>query len=318
MPLKEFIKKIETLDLKDDGMVNSKLGNFKIGELKPYETNIFIPHISFIDGGQGIMMSTPGNAIAIVKIALVEYNKLEIEKSTIFSCYIIAKADGESFSFDIETIQDQIGMDYKEITHKFKTPIVHDGRQISAEESIGKLRRLLEIKTASAVTKSESLVVLDGHLESESVIEEKMLAELKSKVLISGLTKKTNMLTTTGNSVQTIFGKNEGYFVTKTKEFILAFVRLHPKSQFVFKYEIAEKPGIDFGKIIGTLSAHSKDPIFPGYPYGLIKADQLARVSNQEKEYQRNLLIGKLGNKWEILRNKIDAPDAHKVLDTIY
>ena len=34
-----------------------------------------------------------------------------------------------------------------------------------------------------------------------------------------------------------------------------------------------------------SLVDNSKDPVFYGYPYLLIEADKLARVTNKEKEY---------------------------------
>ncbi len=100
--------------------------------------------------------------------------------------------------------------------------------------------------------------------------------------------------------------------------------RLHPASRHVFRLEILREQARALGechiaRVFGALAANSSDLSFPGYPYGLIDADNQSRVRRNEKESLRALLASALaGNgSWERLRGHLGASDAHDVLDRI-
>ena len=65
------------------------------------------------------------------------------------------------------------------------------------------------------------------------------------------------------------------------------------------------------------LSANCKDPVFIGYPYGLIEADKNARISNQEKDMLLTLFSTKFGKDWERIKESLSNIDAHEILDNI-
>ena len=65
-----------------------------------------------------------------------------------------------------------------------------------------------------------------------------------------------------------------------------------------------------------TLRAWSADAAFIGYPYPLILADQLARVTDQEREMWRMMLAADAASA-ERLRTELRASDAHDVLEHI-
>ena len=67
-------------------------------------------------------------------------------------------------------------------------------------------------------------------------------------------------------------------------------------------------------KVFGFLAVQSKDLVLPGYPYGLIKADRLARVSESEKAYHRTRFLSRLPK--EITEEMTD--DVHEILDNVY
>ena len=117
----------------------------------------------------------------------------------------------------------------------------------------------------------------------------------------------------------------------------LMFVKINAISEYIFRFEIfvdasvpcadqhklctesifdAEK-SLNFEKlndILSLLEDNSRDYSFPGYPYGLVKADQIARVSNHEKEYLRSKIMFSLGDDRQIAQC-LKAMDAHDVLD---
>ena len=84
------------------------------------------------------------------------------------------------------------------------------------------------------------------------------------------------------------------------------FVKLHEKAKHVFRFE--GNP-----EILPHLMNNSRDALFLGYPYGLILADQLARVSNEEKNSLRMNFLLRKENK-EIM-GYLNATNAHEILD---
>ena len=68
-------------------------------------------------------------------------------------------------------------------------------------------------------------------------------------------------------------------------------------------------------EVMAELKNNAKDLSFPGYPYGLILADKLARVSDKEAEYLKAKFFAAAGSKWSNLKNRMAAVNAHEVLD---
>jgi hypothetical protein len=66
-----------------------------------------------------------------------------------------------------------------------------------------------------------------------------------------------------------------------------------------------------------VLKKQSNDLIFPGYPYGLIQADQFARMSNKEKDYFIMFYKTKAGKGWEDIEKDLSSLNSHDILDRI-
>ncbi len=166
-------------------------------------------------------------------------------------------------------------------------------------------RRFAELSLASLIP--ADFVILDGTLEPTWKNEEKYLSRLGNNVC--ALAKSCSLFTVLGNNPAILLGKNGisgcwSYFVDgKTY-----FVKLHPESRHVFRFE-GNTEALHF------LLGNSSDPLFLGYPYGLVLADQRARVSNLEKNSlrMRFLLDGQNREIVEYLR----ASDAHEILDSL-
>jgi hypothetical protein len=90
------------------------------------------------------------------------------------------------------------------------------------------------------------------------------------------------------------------------------FVRLHARSQHVFRLDAAPDAML---RAAALLASHAADAGFPGYPYGLVAADRLARVSRQESEQQKALFLATSGRE---LQAAIAGKDAHGVLDRLH
>jgi len=66
---------------------------------------------------------------------------------------------------------------------------------------------------------------------------------------------------------------------------------------------------------INTLANYCTDPIFIGYPYGLVEADRIARISNHEKGSLKTMFLVKLINK--NIEKYLSSVNAHEILDRI-
>jgi len=70
-------------------------------------------------------------------------------------------------------------------------------------------------------------------------------------------------------------------------------------------------------RILGLLAAHARDPTMPGYPWGLIAADALARVARFESAYYQGKLAVSLGPDAALLPPLLETRDAHALLDRL-
>ncbi|MBI2146708.1 hypothetical protein HYU22_05200 [Candidatus Woesearchaeota archaeon] len=83
-------------------------------------------------------------------------------------------------------------------------------------------------------------------------------------------------------------------------------MKLHPQATHVFRFQ-------GNGGILPSLVANSSDPLFLGYPYGLIMADKLARVSNAERNSLRMSLLLRKENRE--IAEYLSTMNAHEILD---
>lgn len=87
------------------------------------------------------------------------------------------------------------------------------------------------------------------------------------------------------------------------------YVKFHSRATHIFKVQMSNTTLQD----LANLQLYN-DPAFLGYPYGLVVADQLARVSNKEADMIRTKANAKLGR---IAQDALHVHDAHSKLDTM-
>ena len=70
-------------------------------------------------------------------------------------------------------------------------------------------------------------------------------------------------------------------------------------------------------EVLSLLKQNSKDPVFLGYPYGLIQADRFGRVSNNDAEYLKTSFMAKAGKRFDKIRKYMASVDSHEILDSV-
>lgn len=161
---------------------------------------------------------------------------------------------------------------------------------------------------------------------------------IKKEVTVTGLSKTCRLFTQTGNSLNSAvnyfgnlrFPENKWYFhpifrITKAQEKAdLFFVKLHKISNYSFRFDIlldqSKKMTQDEHEIIiSNLAENSNDLSYPGYPYGLIKVDQLAAVRYRELEHFKMQIMAEFSphNYTHFILPRLRSIDAHDLLNII-
>jgi NurA domain len=207
-------------------------------------------------------------------------------------------------------------------------------------------RRFAEWKFAQHVIEKElekgDMIVHDGSLQTSLTNEYKYLAQavaaaMGKGVVFAGISKTSTLFTTTGLSLLGAVQKLAEDYAAKGPWYLpiakvanvlhnafICVIKLHESARYVFRYEIYGEQAKrmseeDFCKVASALASNSKDISFPGYPYGLIDADNFARVSGDEIDAFRVPLVSEISKrgKWKKISRHICSGDAHGVLDLL-
>jgi hypothetical protein len=188
-----------------------------------------------------------------------------------------------------------------------------------------------------------SIFVRDGSLQSgytneTALAEELYKTAIRKGVTVTGLSKTCRLFTQKGNSLNSVihyignkkYPNSPWYYhpiyrITKSQESAdLYFVKLHKNSYYSFRFDIlldqAKKMSDDeCESVISNLANNSNDLSYPGYPYGLIKADQLAAVRYKELEPQKIQLLAEFNQEdyTKFILPRLRAVNAHDLLNII-
>jgi len=297
-------------------VVNNTLSKTSIKPLLenavPFSENNFreivpaLGKLSFVDGGNCEILSGLHFSVQFCRIAHVTYEDNKLVDSS-----------REEFFVLVETVQDlgDIGFKvsvFREDGKDFAIPVIASSdpfltskdRRVSASRVVGVVRRICEIRKAKELS---GKVVLDGNLQAEHPLVRKELDDS-----LYALSKTCEIFTDAGDALTVALEKMAPYstyaYYPLAEGLQMSMVKLHEKSTYVFKVE----GGID---IIPLLASHARDPVFLGYPYGLVQADKLARVTNEEKRYLELRFKHTLDE--DNLTQHLNTVNAHDVLDTI-
>jgi hypothetical protein len=289
--------------------------------------------LCFIDGGNTELLQSANNSLQLIRIYYAIYNGNKRIKSKKFEFLALISSEHENNKIFYKTklFDNIINIDEKDLIFDPFDNTIKTGIHQTRISKIGSIvRRFSELKIAETILselEKDDVIILDGFLQSSVTNEDKYFQNLYKKaeekgIIISGLSKTTTLLTTNGSSVLStlnkIAPKTSWYYhpvaeiSNKDHKAEIFFIKLHEKSKYIFRFELYKNQEYDIDSILNLLTKNSKDPVFLGYPYGLIEADKFARVSNQERAYIQTILKTKI-KEWD----KINNLDAHDILDNI-
>jgi hypothetical protein len=322
----DIVKKIKDIVInKLDDNANLQF-NFDIINFKKYERFIFI------DGGNNNIFSTPFFNLDLIKISAIFFENGEKTKTIVKECYLLTEEKNINKKIKIETTIFNVSNNSTWYEPKFEINEnkYHENKynekiEISnAAEFFRRMNELFIIDELSKIYQNDKnfTIVLDGSIyeQFKEYNEEKIfLDKLKNEKQIIGFVKtnKERDLNLYKKLIN-LAPKNEIWFsnlITNEKEFY--YVKLHKNSKYIFKIEINKKINFENIKnIIEGLAENSRDCVFQGYPYGLILADKLARVSLNETNYKKTKLLT-LINKDYSIEEYLNLLNSHDKIDSI-
>jgi len=292
--------------------------------------------IAFIDGGNQEIFSAPNFSVQLIRIYYTVYSGGKRVNANKREFYVLINANriGGKIKYETKIFPINYSIDNFSFD-SFDESLKQGDNRVKISTIGGVIRKLAEIKVAEEIVSEldkGDIIIRDGDLKAATVFEKDYFDSLygialNKGVLICGLSKTSDLFTDKGKSL--IFTLNdmvpegEWYYYPvviiyderhKSEMYI---VRLNSKSDYVFKFEILKGSKYDINEILSLLKNNSSDPVFLGYPYGLIEADRFARVSNEEIEALRMKFIAKSGDKWKKIKSCLNASNAHSILDNI-
>ena len=292
--------------------------------------------VVFVDGGQATLLESPTFFLQFVRVAVVQYEgqkRAGIKRTEAYTLTTLAEKEGKrvfaTAVFPAEDAGDKGGKDIalREIPDIAQDdPTVKSGMHAVTPQQVGLVvRKLIELDVmdhACRRTEAGTLVVRDGDLVSRASCELGVLQTLYNHVgrgvLIAGLSKTTHAFTTTGNAATSALlriGALEPWHYPHHAQGLVdvGFVKLHEKSAYAFRLDTVK----DARVIGGMLITHASDPVFIGYPYGLVQADEFGRVTHKEQEGLLLMFMHAAQEKYPYLVQEMRSLDAHSILDRI-
>jgi hypothetical protein len=263
--------------------------------------------ITFIDGGQAEILSSGNFCLSFIRIFAQTFRDNNKERSYKKEFYLFTRAKwiNNDLYYQSKLFGDKLyNEEILEISSNDQS--IKTGSERAPISKIANMaRRFAELSLAQNI--ESDFVVLDGTLEPTYKNEEKLISELKENVC--ALAKTSSLFTTSGNSPVILLNKigpqqEWNYFIENQTY----FVKLNEKAKHVFRFEGKKE-------ILPYLIDNCSDALFLGYPYGLIVADKLARVSNAEKSSLKINFLLRKENK-EII-NYLNSSNAHEILDNL-
>lgn len=282
--------------------------------------------IAFVDGGNSLLLQTPTAELHKIRGAIAVVVDKKLAKAVQKEGLLIAKAIVENGEIKYEATLTESSFGNKIEHLQFPEVANHERPLGKMAELCRKQCELHLAREAIRELDGDKYIVLDGTLEAVTEREKEELKALANaaaanNAILGSVAKTCSLLADSGESVISAVEKispEEGYALIaegkgERHRAAIAIARLNSSSKHLFRIEAANEKEIM--QLANALLPQANDLAFPGYPYGLVMADRLARVGKSETELiQAKILATAKGETLEMLRNR-KAMDAHTIID---
>lgn len=259
-----------------------------------------IPDATFIDGGSAVLFSTPSRCFGLIKVVAIATSGMERKGIKAHQYIVSITANDGGFTVKNQPLS---GADER-ISACLDCELKGLPQETTPAMLIDPLRTLAEHAIAPA-----GIVIHDGSLRTTNAVIQERCAVSPGAI---ALAKTSGVLTSRNRPLGMALLRHApaGAWICQLSD-ATHCVRLHPAASHVFLLEGDITP-----QALSLLAAWSKDLAFPGYPYPLQLADQLARVTNNERDAWR-IILSSDKQAQEILNSEMRASDAHAMLEHI-
>ncbi|PIN80414.1 hypothetical protein COV11_03995 [Candidatus Woesearchaeota archaeon CG10_big_fil_rev_8_21_14_0_10_30_7] len=255
--------------------------------------------IGFVDGGNGEIIASANFSVQLIKIYYSIYQNNKRINQELDEFVILIKLKDDSYE-----------VKFFDRTDAFKFCAFENGHLIKPSIIGERIRKIFEIKKSIKLVDNCNFIIRDGDLEindyDELYYEELFESCKEKKVVIGGLSKTSTLLCDNGLSAGVVLKKltklPKWYYNNDDKIF---FVKLNNRSRHVFRLDMQPFNS----ELISLLAMNSVDLTFPGYPYGLIEVDKMARVRREELEQMKLYILSKHEKELDEHLASIDAHD---------
>ena len=291
--------------------------------------------IAFVDGGNAEIIGSANFSLNLIRVCYVIYknNRKIISKKFEIFAFVQAINQNNEIYYRASFFRTNNPIDFEEISFSsFDHTLMIGINRAEISNVANTLRRFTELKLAKMIAdnKLSDIIILDGNLQSTLTNENEYLNQLyeacgKNNVILAALGKTNSLFTDNGDLLSAVLSsisKLQSWFYHPIVEIKntshkaeMFFAKFHDKSRHIFRFEIFNAQKAKAEETIRILAGNCADPIFIGYPYGLIEADKTARIGNNEKESLKMMFLVKLGNK--NIEKYLNSKNAHDILDRI-
>lgn len=249
-----------------------------------FNTSSFSGISAYVDGGNSCIINTPWYCLHFIRAAFCLYEGTKLKEMKKWDFYALAKKENPNSEASIILFDSPSFFNCPTAT---KLPLMESGNYI---------RELFENAVIDYAVQNYVL-----QKKPDFIVKDGLLNGIKCSIPIIGLAK-------TSETIDLNLSKQKGQW------FVENHVKLNSQG-YVFRYELQNAKQEDFFPKLAYLS---RDLVFPGYPYGLIMADRLARVSDNETSYLYCMFESKAGKEWQNINHGIRALNAHTILDNVF
>ncbi|MBI2659972.1 DNA double-strand break repair nuclease NurA [Candidatus Woesearchaeota archaeon] len=291
--------------------------------------------IAFVDGGNAEIIGSASFSLSLLRICYALYQdskKLGFKRFEILS-FTQAVSQGNEIFYKTSFFKTPNSIDLGDISFSsLDNSLMVGVNRAEIGNVANAIRRLAELKVAKFVADSKiaDMVVLDGNLQATLTSENKYLDELyescsRNNILLSALSKTSSLFTDDGNLLSAVLEDISAlgsWFYHPIAEISnpshkaeMFFVKFHDKSRHIFRFEIFNMQKSNAEEVINSLASNSNDPVFIGYPYGMVEADRIARIGKNERESLKARFLFRLQDK--NIEKYLNSRNAHEILDKI-
>ncbi len=281
--------------------------------------------VCFIDGGNSELISSSEFSFQFMRLVATSFKKNQFISLNKKEIYVLVSLNNDNYEVHTEPETVFNGM----IFHAYDKTLSESNRMVSASKVGNVIRRFAELDYAKEMTAHCNHLIIDGSFDAIFTHEQEYLNALRQSgddnhTGLGALSKSCRLVTRSGASMITLLldispDSNWHYNKVFNKRdpalHDISFVKLHPLADYIFRLDFY--PECDVRGLLACLLESCKDPVFIGYPYGLIKADQVARISNKESEMLKTRVMMESGVNWKKLQKNSRSLNAHQILDNI-